>query len=87
MQTVWSASYYDKILAAIAASLAGGLLVGVTTALRVHTGLFAGALAATAFIYHALFWNPPQPTPSRRATVAAILWHILLALLLLTIIR
>jgi hypothetical protein len=77
-----SLAYYDKILAAVGASLGGGGLVGVLTDLGLRTGLLAGALVATAFVYHALFRNPPRPPSSPRARAAAVVWHAFLAVLL-----
>lgn len=78
-----SFDYYDKILAAIAASLGGGALAGVITAVSFRVGLVAGALIATLFVYDAMFRNPPRPAPSPRAKAAAVLWHMFLGILLL----
>ncbi|GAB6861780.1 hypothetical protein JCM17092_18690 [Haloplanus litoreus] len=77
--------YYDKILAAIAASLGGGALAGVITAYGFRVGLLVGALIATTFVYDAMFRHPPRPAPSQRATTAAIVWHAFLGTLLLTV--
>jgi hypothetical protein len=79
-----SLDYYDKILAAIAASLTGGALIGSMTVLRLSVGLLVGAVVATGFVYHALFLNPPRPTPSRRAKAAAIVWHGFVGFLLVS---
>lgn len=73
----------DNILAAIAASLGGGAVVGVVTVGRFHTGLTAGTLGATVFIWHAIFANPPRPAPSPKANVAAVVWHVVLRVLLI----
>ena len=78
-----SLAYYDKILAAIAVSLSGGALAGVVTDLHLRVGLLAGGLVATLFVYHAMFRNPPQPTPSTQAKAAAIVWHVFIGFLLL----
>lgn len=79
-----SLGYYDKILTAIAASLSGGALAGTITDLRLHVGLLAGALVATTFVYHAIFRNPPRPTPSRQTKAAAIVWHVFIGILLVS---
>ncbi len=78
-----SLGYYDKILAAIAASLGGGALAGVITAVSLHVGLLAGALFATIFVYDAMFRNPPRPAPSPQAKAATVIWHVFLGILLL----
>lgn len=75
-------TYYDKVLAAMAASLAGGVLAGVLTETSLRLALFGGASIATAFLYHALFRNPPTPELSRHAKAAAVVWHAFLAVLL-----
>jgi hypothetical protein len=77
-------SYYDKILAAIIASLGGGALAGVITAYSFRAGLLAGAFLATVFVYDALFRNPPRPTPSAQAKAAAFVWHAFLGILLVS---
>ncbi|MFC6987767.1 hypothetical protein ACFQJD_01635 [Haloplanus sp. GCM10025708] len=79
-----SLDYYDKILAAIAVSLSGGALAGTITNLRLRVGLLAGALVATTFVYHAMFRNPPRPTPSPQAKAAAIVWHAFIGILLVS---
>lgn len=76
-----SLTYYDKVLMAIAASLAGGAVAGTTTGIRPRVGLLLGALVATGFVYHALFRNPPLPARSPRAKAAAVVWHAFLGLL------
>lgn len=79
-------SYYDKILVAIPASLSGGILVGLLTSVPVQVGLLAGALLATVWIYDATFRNPPRPAVSTQVKLAAIVWHVFLAGLLVTVI-
>lgn len=74
-------TYYDKVLTAIAASLVGGAVAGVSTEVQPRVGLLVGAVVATAFVYHALFRNPPLPDRSRRAKAAALVWHVFLGLL------
>lgn len=78
-------TYYDRILAAIAASLGGGALAGAVTELHMRLGLLAGALLATIFVYDALFRNPPRPAPSVQAKGAAVVWHGLLGALLVSL--
>lgn len=70
--------YYDRVLAGIAASLLGGLLLGVVTTIQLHTGLFLGALAATGFVYDAMFRNPPLPATDPRTVATVIVWHVTL---------
>ena len=77
-----SLGYYDKILAAIAASLGGGALAGVITTYSFRVGLLAGALLATPFMYDAMFRNPPRPAPSPQVKAAALVWHVFLGILL-----
>jgi len=80
----FSLAYYDKVLTAIAASLGGGALAGTITDLRLRVGLLVGALVATTFVYHAVFRNPPRPTPSRPVKAAAVVWHAFVGVLLVS---
>lgn len=84
MEIGTSLSYYDKILAAIAVSLGGGLFAGVVTTLRLHVGLLAGALLATIFVYHAVFRNPPPEVPLQ-VRAAVVVWHVFVGALLVTV--
>jgi len=84
MEPSISLGYYDKILAAIAASLGGGALAGVITAYSFRVGLLAGALLATVFIYDATLRNPPRPAPSPQVKASVLVWHIFLAVLLVS---
>lgn len=84
MESGISVSYSDKILAAIAASLGAGALAGVFTAYSIRLGLLAGALIGTLFMYDAVFRNPPRPAPSTQAKTAALVWHVFLAILLVS---
>lgn len=77
-------SYYDKILAATAASLGGGAIVGIITTVSFRIGLLSGALFATVFVYHGLFRNPPRPAPSSKGKAVAIVWHLFLGTLLVS---
>ncbi|WP_049892944.1 hypothetical protein [Natronococcus jeotgali] len=77
--------YYDRVLAGIAASLAGGLALGVATSLQLHTGVFVGALVATAFVYDAMFRNPPLPTAEPERAAAVLVWHAVLFALALAV--
>lgn len=74
-------SYYDALVLAIAASLAGGLLVGVLTPIGLNTGVLAGSLVSTVFLYEALFRNPPVPRGDPRVAATAIVWHGLVVVL------
>lgn len=73
--------YYDKVVAAIAASLLGGGLLGAVTPLAFHVGLLAGTLVATAFVYDALFRRPPLPATHPKMAATAVGWHLFLLLL------
>lgn len=64
--------YYDTVVGGIAASLIGGLLLGLLAPVAFHAGVLAGALVATVFVVDALFRNPPLPT--RNVAAAGILW-------------
>lgn len=78
-------TYYDKVLLAIPASLSGGIIVGMVTSVPFRLGLLAGALIATIWIYDATFRNPPRPAISTQAKFAAIVWHVFLTVLLITV--
>ncbi len=78
-------SYYDALILAIAASLAGGLLVGVAAPIGLSTGVLAGSLVATVFLYEALFRNPPVPRGDPRVAATAIVWHALVAVLAMAV--
>lgn len=82
-----SFTYYDKILAAIAASLGAGMLLGVTTEYPFEIGLLGGSLIATVFVYDAIFRNPPRPAPTNRSKVAGVVWFVYLVFLLVSTIR
>lgn len=68
--------YYDRILAGMATAVLAGTVVGVVTPIPLHTGVLAGALAATPLVYLALFRNPPLPDTSRTVKVGAVVWHL-----------
>ena len=70
--------YYDRILVAIAGSVLGGIVLGVTTAMPFRVGLFVGTVVATVFVYDAMFRNPPLPATNPRVATAAIVWHAFL---------
>ena len=78
-------SRYDKILIGIAASLLGGLVLGLVTTLQFHVGVFFGALVATVFVYDAMFRNPPLPATHPERALAAIVWHAILFVLALAV--
>ncbi|WP_240756746.1 hypothetical protein [Natronorubrum bangense] len=73
-RTVPSLEYYDKLLLAIAGSLAFGVAIGVATSVAFEVGLASGAVFATLFVYDAMFRNPPLPTAGARAAV--LVWHV-----------
>ncbi|SDQ55441.1 hypothetical protein [Natronobacterium texcoconense] len=70
--------YYDKLLVAIAGSLALGIAIGLTASVAFLSGLAAGAIVATIFVYEAMFRNPPIPTESAQYRAAAVAWHAFL---------
>ena len=72
------ADYYDKLLAAIAASLVGGTALGALGPVALEAGILVGALTATAFVYEALFRNPPEPMTTPRQATLAVAWHVFL---------
>ena len=76
--------YYDKILLAIAAALATGFAVGVTTAVPMAFAMAGSVLVATPIVYDAIFRNPPLPASGPQRAAVAIVWHVLLAWLLVT---
>ncbi|AGB39889.1 hypothetical protein [Natronococcus occultus] len=78
-------SNYDTILIGITTSLLGGVVLGLATTIQFHTGVFFGALVATAFVYDAMFRNPPLPTAQPERAAAAIVWHAFLFVLTLTV--
>lgn len=80
-------TYYDRILLAIGVSLGGGVVGGLLTDLGLRVGALAGALVATAFVYDALFRNPPQTGHATRAKVAAVTWHVFVIVLVVTTLR
>ncbi|RQH02429.1 hypothetical protein [Natrarchaeobius oligotrophus] len=70
--------HYDKVLAGIAGSLLGGVLLSYVTAVSLTGGLFVGTLVATLFVYDAMFRNPPIPPSDPRVVATAIVWHAVL---------
>ncbi len=52
--------YYDKILAGMGLSLAGGGLTGFLTSLPVPHAFGGGALIAIVLMYHGMFRNGPE---------------------------
>lgn len=77
--------YYDKILAGIITSLAGGLGLGLVTSISFHVAIIAGAVVATVFVYDAMYRNPPLPPTNIRVQAAAIVWHAVLLTLILSL--
>ncbi|WP_049920171.1 hypothetical protein [Halobiforma nitratireducens] len=76
--THFELEYYDKLLIAIVASLGLGMVIGLTSSVAFISGLAAGALFATVFVYEAMFRNPPLPPESTGARAAAVVWHAFL---------
>lgn len=70
--------YYDKILVGIAASLLGGVVLGIMTPIAFNVELVAGTLVATLFVYAGTFRNPPLPETDPQVKVAAVAWHAVL---------
>jgi len=73
--------YYDWVLAGIVGSVLLGAAVSVVTGLGLRTGLFAGTLVATPFLYDALVRNPPLPRTDPAGVGRVIAWHLGLAAL------
>lgn len=74
--------YYDALLAAIAASLALGLSVGLATSIPLRTAMAGGCLIATVFVFEGVYRNPPVDASSTAARVASITWFAFVALIL-----
>lgn len=72
--------FYDRILAAIAACLILGVVLGIATPLDIELSVLLGSLAATVFVYLGVFLNPPAPTVRRQVTTAVVGWHLLILL-------
>ena len=81
------ADYYDKILLAIVATIAAGWFLGAATPVPMEHARTASFLAATPFVWHALFENPPLPPDAARQAAAAEVWHALLVWTLLDAFR
>jgi hypothetical protein len=65
------ASYYDRLLLAIAAVMLAGAAVSLHPSIAFHQGLAGGSLASTLFLYEALFRHPPTE-PTHSTTVATV---------------
>ena len=65
------ASYYDWLLAAIAAAMIAGAAASVHPAVALHQGLAGGSLVSTLVLYEILFRNPPTE-PTRSPTAASV---------------
>ncbi|UTF53775.1 hypothetical protein [Natronosalvus rutilus] len=77
--------YYDRIIVAIGASVVAGVVLGVVTPLALDVGLFLGGLAATVFLYDAMFRNPPVPPADPRVATTAVVWHAILLSLAISV--
>ena len=67
--------YYDKLLLAIAGSLAFGTAIGLFTTVSLSTGVAGGSIFATIFVYDAMFRSSPVSPTDPQTVAAAILWH------------
>jgi hypothetical protein len=70
--------YYDKIIVGVAGSVVGGVLAGVLIGFGFQTGLLFGSFVATFFMYDAMIRNPPLPPTDPVVATSAIIWHVLL---------
>lgn len=68
--------YYDGILVAIIGCVLGGLAVGLFTGIRFQSGLLAGTLVATLFLYDAIFRHPPLPRTDPTMVAMVVAWHL-----------
>ncbi|MFD1642556.1 hypothetical protein [Halohasta litorea] len=67
--------YYDGILVAIVGCILAGVVVSVLTGIGVQSGLFAGTLVATLFVYDAIIRHPPLPPTEPALVVPLVVWH------------
>ena len=74
-------NYYDLVLVGISASVLLGAAASAILGLGLRTGLFAGALVATVFVYDALFRHPPLPRTDPTMVVPVVVWHLGVGLL------
>ena len=65
------ASYYDWLLAAIAAAMIVGAATSAHPAVALHQGLGGGSFVSTLVLYEILFRNPPTE-PTRSPTAASV---------------
>lgn len=82
--TVVDLEYYDKLLLAIAGSLALGAGIGLLTPVALSTGVAGGSILASVFVYDAMFRSPPVPRETVHRAMAAIVWHVFLAVTLVS---
>lgn len=68
-----------RLLVAIAMSLVAGGMTSLHDAVALHQGFAAGGLLATAFLYEALFRNPPVSPTDPSVVLSVLLWHLVLA--------
>ena len=75
--------YYDKILAALTATVLAGAVASTHPAVELHQGLAGGSLVSTVFLYEMLFRNPPTE-PSAHPTAGTLVvgagWALTVAL-------
>ncbi|WP_253736942.1 hypothetical protein [Halohasta salina] len=68
--------YYDWVLAGIVGSVLLGAVVSAVVGVGLQTGLFAGTLVATLFLYDAIVRNPPLPRTDPAMIVPVAVWHL-----------
>jgi len=68
--------YYDWVLAGIIGSVLLGLAASAIAGAGLRTGLFAGTLVSTLFLYDALVRNPPLPRTDPAMVVLVVVWHL-----------
>lgn len=75
--------YYDRILLAVVAILAAGVVVSVHPSIALYQGSAGGSLLTTPLLYEILFRNPPpKPTHSTTMTTVIVGMSLLLSLML-----
>lgn len=68
--------YYDLILAGIVGSVLLGVLASFLPGVGFQSGLFAGTLVATVFLYDAIVRNPPLPRTDPAMVLPVVTWHL-----------
>jgi len=73
--------YYDGIIVGIFGSVLLGVGASALLGFGVQTGLVAGALVATLFLYDAIIRHPPMPPTDPTMVVPMVGWHLMVGLL------